>query len=302
MVCRHSWLWTGRVCAWTVEWPHSLSRRRFFHRTLDVSCLFCSHACEFDTGLFLDTDVFSSSVGRSLILAHAYAVKAYREDFGPNQGGQIGITLNGDWAIPYDDNSESKCPNWTSSFLIDFPLEQTLMQRSTHSTLLLVRQIRISLLQPCPFLMFFHRWLAYLPLLGWFAVGLLISLTLGSGAKFPRLMSPGPCVSRLLSALHAWSTGRPPSRYYRWRMEGRQGILWFLWNEYIYNKPLPSAHSFRAFLDSIFWPLLIGGGGDDEFQGLVDYTFTRPDGTQLGTQGTSIGRREGLVQTIFINF
>ena len=25
-------------------------------------------------------------------------------------------------------------------------------------------------------------------------------------------------------------------------------------------------------------------GGDDEFQGLVDYTFTRPDGTQLGTQ------------------
>jgi len=28
-----------------------------------------------------------------------------------------------------------------------------------------------------------------------------------------------------------------------------------------------------------------GAGGDDEFQGLVDYTFTRPDGTQLGTQG-----------------
>jgi beta-glucosidase len=29
----------------------------------------------------------------------------------------------------------------------------------------------------------------------------------------------------------------------------------------------------------------LGAGGDDEFQGLVDYTFTRPDGTQLGTQG-----------------
>jgi beta-glucosidase len=28
-----------------------------------------------------------------------------------------------------------------------------------------------------------------------------------------------------------------------------------------------------------------GAGGDDEFQGLVDYTFTKPDGTQLGTQG-----------------
>jgi beta-glucosidase len=29
---------------------------------------------------------------------------------------------------------------------------------------------------------------------------------------------------------------------------------------------------------------LCRGGGDDEFQGFVDYTFTRPDGTQLGTQ------------------
>lgn len=26
-------------------------------------------------------------------------------------------------------------------------------------------------------------------------------------------------------------------------------------------------------------------GGDDEFQGKTIYTFTRPDGTQLGTQG-----------------
>ncbi|KAG6845054.1 hypothetical protein H0H87_001391 [Tephrocybe sp. NHM501043] len=30
---------------------------------------------------------------------------------------------------------------------------------------------------------------------------------------------------------------------------------------------------------------LARAGGDDEFQGNVDYTFTRPDGTQLGTQG-----------------
>ena len=29
-------------------------------------------------------------------------------------------------------------------------------------------------------------------------------------------------------------------------------------------------------------------GGDDEFQGRVEYTFTRPDGTQLGTQGQLI--------------
>jgi beta-glucosidase len=32
---------------------------------------------------------------------------------------------------------------------------------------------------------------------------------------------------------------------------------------------------------------LIQAGGDDEFQGLTTYMFTRPDGTQLGTQGHS---------------
>lgn len=52
------------------------------------------------------------SVGHSLILAHAHAVKIYREQFKPTQKGQIGITLNGDWAMPYDDNQESKsCPH-----------------------------------------------------------------------------------------------------------------------------------------------------------------------------------------------
>lgn len=35
----------------------------------------------------------------------------------------------------------------------------------------------------------------------------------------------------------------------------------------------------------VFWLGGLGAGGDDEFQGLVDYTFTRPDGTQLGMQG-----------------
>ncbi|KAG5648404.1 hypothetical protein DXG03_004978 [Asterophora parasitica] len=36
--------------------------------------------------------------------------------------------------------------------------------------------------------------------------------------------------------------------------------------------------------DELSLPLNVGAGGDDEFQGNVDYTFTRPDGTQLGTQ------------------
>lgn len=40
-------------------------------------------------------------VGHHVLLAHAHAVKAYREEFQPAQRGQIGITLNGDWCEPY---------------------------------------------------------------------------------------------------------------------------------------------------------------------------------------------------------
>lgn len=62
--------------------------------------------------IFGDPDVvsfsFDDSVGRNLILAHAYAVKVYREEFKPRQNGQIGITLNGDWEMPYDDSPESE--------------------------------------------------------------------------------------------------------------------------------------------------------------------------------------------------
>jgi beta-glucosidase/6-phospho-beta-glucosidase/beta-galactosidase len=49
-----------------------------------------------------------NSVGHSVILSHAYAVKLYREEFKQKQGGQIGITLNGDWAMPYDDSPQSE--------------------------------------------------------------------------------------------------------------------------------------------------------------------------------------------------
>ncbi|KAJ9134435.1 Glycoside hydrolase [Pleurostoma richardsiae] len=41
-------------------------------------------------------------VGHNLLLAHGRAVKAYREDFKPTQGGEIGITLNGDAVYPWD--------------------------------------------------------------------------------------------------------------------------------------------------------------------------------------------------------
>jgi beta-glucosidase len=42
------------------------------------------------------------------MIAHASVVKMYREEFKPRIGGMIGITLNGDWVVPYDDSPESE--------------------------------------------------------------------------------------------------------------------------------------------------------------------------------------------------
>lgn len=39
-------------------------------------------------------------VAHVLLLAHAAAVAAYRVDFGPTQGGHVGIALNSDWVYP----------------------------------------------------------------------------------------------------------------------------------------------------------------------------------------------------------
>ncbi|PYI23035.1 glycoside hydrolase [Aspergillus violaceofuscus CBS 115571] len=41
-------------------------------------------------------------VGHNLLVAHGAAVKVYREEFKGRDGGEIGITLNGDWAEPWD--------------------------------------------------------------------------------------------------------------------------------------------------------------------------------------------------------
>ena len=60
------------------------------------------------TRLCLSVASVLDSVGHSVILSHAYAVKLYRDEFKQKQGGQIGITLNGDWAMPYDDSPQSK--------------------------------------------------------------------------------------------------------------------------------------------------------------------------------------------------
>ncbi|KAI1330366.1 family 1 glycosyl hydrolase [Xylariaceae sp. FL0255] len=42
-------------------------------------------------------------VGHNILVAHGRAVKVYRDEFKPMDKGQIGITLNGDWAYPWDD-------------------------------------------------------------------------------------------------------------------------------------------------------------------------------------------------------
>jgi beta-glucosidase len=47
-------------------------------------------------------------VGHNVMIAHANVVKMYRDEFKSRNGGMIGITLNGDWVIPYDDSPESK--------------------------------------------------------------------------------------------------------------------------------------------------------------------------------------------------
>ena len=41
-------------------------------------------------------------VGHNLLVAHGRAVKVYREEFKPTNGGEIGITLNGDATYPWD--------------------------------------------------------------------------------------------------------------------------------------------------------------------------------------------------------
>ncbi|KAF9041250.1 glycoside hydrolase superfamily [Panaeolus papilionaceus] len=45
-------------------------------------------------------------VGHNLILSHAYAAKAYQQQFASAQKGAIGITLNSGWYIPWDESPD----------------------------------------------------------------------------------------------------------------------------------------------------------------------------------------------------
>ncbi|KAH8102097.1 beta-glucosidase 1B [Cristinia sonorae] len=137
-------------------------------------------------------------VGHSVILSHAYAVKAYREEFKEKQGGQIGITLNGDWAMPYDDSPEN-------------------IEAAQHALDVAI---------------------------GWFAD----PVYLGSYPAYMKEM--------LGDRLPAFTDEE--------------------------LKVVSGSSDFYGM--NTYTTNLCKAGGDDEFQGKTEYTFTRPDGTQLGTQ------------------
>ncbi|KAK7682745.1 Beta-glucosidase 1B [Cerrena zonata] len=136
--------------------------------------------------------------GHSVILSHAYTVKLYREEFKEKQGGQIGITLNGDWAMPYDDSPAN-------------------IEAAQHALDVAI---------------------------GWFADPIYL--------------------------------GRYPA--YMKEMLGDR-LPTFTEEEL---KVVSGSSDFYGM--NTYTTNLCKAGGDDEFQGNVEYTFTRPDGTQLGTQ------------------
>ncbi|RDB17253.1 Beta-glucosidase 1B [Hypsizygus marmoreus] len=137
-------------------------------------------------------------VGHNLIVSHATAVKLYRDQYKASQGGQIGITLNGDWQMPYDDNTENV---EAAQHALDFAI-------------------------------------------GWYADPVYL--------------------------------GHYPE-YMREVLQDR--LPQFTPDELALVRGSSDFYGMNTYTTN-----LARAGGDDEFQGNVDYTFTRPDGTQLGTQ------------------
>ncbi|KAG9015821.1 Beta-glucosidase 1B [Tulasnella sp. JGI-2019a] len=137
-------------------------------------------------------------VGHSLILSHARAVKVYREEFKAAQKGEIAITLNGDWYMPWD-NSPENAP--TAQIAMDFHV-------------------------------------------GWFADPIYLG-------HYPASMK------KLLG-------DRLPT---------------FTQEELALVKGSSDFYGMNTYTTN-----LTKAGGSDEQQGNTIYTFTRPDGTPLGTQ------------------
>ncbi|ORY35755.1 beta-glucosidase, partial [Naematelia encephala] len=55
----------------------------------------------------ITSDTIPWIVGHNIILSHAHVVELYRSKYKVEQGGMIGITLNGDWAESYDSSPEN---------------------------------------------------------------------------------------------------------------------------------------------------------------------------------------------------
>jgi len=146
----------------------------------------------------IKSDIKPWIVGHNTILCHAYAVKLYREKYKPTQGGIIGITLNGDYAEPYDNSPENI---------------QAVVSKNAAA-------------------------------IGWFADPIFL------GYYPPSLVS---------------MLGERLPKFEDEELETVKGSSDFYGcNCYTSN--------------------LIKAGGDDEFQGNATFTFTRPDGTDLGNQ------------------
>ncbi|KII91962.1 glycoside hydrolase family 1 protein [Plicaturopsis crispa FD-325 SS-3] len=137
-------------------------------------------------------------VGHSVILAHARAVQLYRNEFKSRQGGQIGITLNGDWAMPWDQSPENVA---AAQQALDVAI-------------------------------------------GWFADPIYLG-------QYPAYLK-----EMLGDRLPEFTADE-------WRVVKGSSDFYGM-NTYTTN--------------------LCKAGGSDEFQGKALHTFTRPDGTQLGTQ------------------
>jgi len=187
-----------------------------------------------------------------MILAHAHAVKIYREQFKSKQKGLIGITLNGDWAMPYDDSQESKsiC-HWVlqllkSLILIRLFLFLTLRHRCRSACSRFRNRYDFGLI--------FNIFLSFWQLLV-FSVILLRLVCGKSSTDLTHLLPPkltyllwlSSCVclyvlgsysARILPSIYARGPRRPHAWLHARWMGIRQRVFRFLRYEHIHDQPL----------------------------------------------------------------
>ncbi|CAH2080558.1 unnamed protein product, partial [Thlaspi arvense] len=73
--------------------------------TLNEPEVFAAYGYMMNLSISVDAATFPYIVAHHLILAHASAVKVYRETYQATQKGQLGISLSTQWFLPLDDNS-----------------------------------------------------------------------------------------------------------------------------------------------------------------------------------------------------